>query len=165
MIGPRGDEHFPWRSLDTSIVRHLLDEKCAQSHMAQWTAIHVIGGKLPPLLAQSAGRGGNEVFDGNFVRVIMSADEVVRWKSSPRLCTGGQVFGEQSGIVETLGSHTRLLSCGNVSCVKRSIGTAPWPTIPVGDDSCLSISQPCLLPVLAGVETANPLYKIGYGEA
>jgi hypothetical protein len=46
----------------------------------------------------------------DFVRVIVSANEVVRWKSAPWLGTGGQVFGEQLGIVETRGSHMRLLS-------------------------------------------------------
>src|SRR5690348_15659569 len=41
----------------------------------------------------------------------MSANEVVRRKSSPRLCASRQVFGEQLGIIETRGSHTRVLSC------------------------------------------------------
>jgi hypothetical protein len=46
----------------------------------------------------------------DFVRVIVSVDEGVQWKSAPWLGTGWQVFVEQLGIIETLGSHMRLLS-------------------------------------------------------
>jgi hypothetical protein len=141
------------------IVGHLLHEKFAQSRIAQRTAVHVVGGEFPPLLAQGSGRGGNELFYGDFVRVVVSTNEVVRWKSAPRLGAGGQVFGEQLGIVETRGSHTCLLSCGSIDRANR-IGpavvqgqhgtplTGKGRTLglqfPYRDDSGLSILEPSL---------------------
>ncbi len=89
LIGARGDEHLLGRGLDASIVRHLLHEKFAQSRIAQRTAVHVVSGEFPPLLTQGSRGGDHEVFDGNFVRVIVAANEVVRRKSSPRLGAGG----------------------------------------------------------------------------
>src|SRR5205807_10629411 len=107
------------RGLDAPIVRHLLHEKFAESRIAQRTALHVISGKIPPLLAQGPGGGDHEVFDGDFVRVVVSANEIVRWKSSPRLGAGGQVFGKELGIVETRGSHTCLFSYGSIYCANH----------------------------------------------
>src|SRR5262249_47916149 len=147
--------HLPGRGLDAPIVRHLLHEKFAQSRIAQWTAVHVVSGEFPPFLAQGSRGGDNEVFDGNFVRVIVSTNEVVRWKSAPRLGAGGQGFGEQLGIVETCGSHTCLLSCGSIyradrispaavqgqhrtRCTETGLG----PTVLVRHNNCLSTIEP-----------------------
>src|SRR4029453_17538989 len=115
LIGPPREEPPLGGGLDAPIVRHLLHKKFAQPRIAQRTAVHVVSSKVPPLLTQGSRGGDNEVFDGNFVRVIVAANKVVRRKSSPRLGAGGQVSGEQGGIVETWSSHMCLLSWQCVS--------------------------------------------------
>src|SRR5262249_37881978 len=87
--------------------------------------------------------------------VIVSTNEVVRWKSAPRLGAGGQVFGEQLCIVETCGSHTWLLFCGRIFPADRlspasvpgkprtrCTATGLGPPVLVRHNNCLSTIEP-----------------------